>query len=298
MGIRSSILPILLVVAGVVVILVSLFYAPPSMVVFSSGNFSVERVVDSVEGGYSVVLLNLTFNDTLFIRGVSGRVYGVGSTALAGIVLSGVEDFVFTGFRSVVVPRGYVNGLVVYNSSNVVIEGIRVIGSNIVVASSSNVTVDGCFVYGSSFPVVVVKNSSNVRITRCVFNDSYAGFLVVNSQNITVYSSNISVGRYLVKAYNSSVTIYKCNILGSDRVEGVRSSISLCVNGVGNYYASGRPRNCSSSKAFNIVLPGFTSPLESRKFIVLAKNIGLVVGVSLLAISLVLYMFSKRTRYK
>lgn len=279
---------------GTIVFLISLLYVPSHIVVFDRSNFSAEKLVDSIRSDHSVVLMNLSFNDTLFIGEVSGRIYSIGSNALAGIVLSKVRDLELVGFKITIIPKGYVSGLVIYNSSNVIVRNIRIIGSNIVVASSSNVTIDGCMVSGSTFPVIIVKNSSGIIVTHCVFNDSYAGFLIDNSYNVIVRYNNISVKNYLVKAYNSDITIYGCNIPGSSRVDSAGSTVSLCTNGVGNYYAGRETHNCSSDRPFDVVLPSFSNPLESKRLVGLVKNIGILMGIVLLLASFIFYTVKRR----
>ncbi len=290
-------LVLLLFIAGVVVLVVINFtglgYA--GVVVLGRGNFSDRLLAEYLGEGNSVVVVNVVFNDTLFVKGARYvELFGVNSTGVAGIVLSGVRGFVFEGFESVVLPHGWVTGLVIYNSSNSVVGHVVIRGSNIVIANSRNITLEDCVVVNSTFPVVIVKNSSDVIIRRCLFSNSYAGLLVENSRNVRVYYNNVSVSRYLLRAYNSEVLFYGNNVLGSTLTSKLNSNVTLCVNGVGNYYGkTGNKYPCTSSRPFRVSLTSFTSPLDVRDKVMIARFVGNIVGIVLLAVPIVLYVYRR-----
>lgn len=107
------------------------------------------------------------------------------------IYISNTFNVNIKGITVFIYPPGTDFGIVVYNSSRIKIENVKVEGTAIIIAKSSNIVIHKTLFSNCPGPsIYVIGDSSNIEVTESIFNRTYMALRVVKGKNV-MFTRNV-----------------------------------------------------------------------------------------------------------
>lgn len=205
---------------------------------------SIGQALTLVDEGGTVIVKSGTYRGYVYVTKPVTVMGEDEPLILDPIIIDSTRDVSIQGLTIIISPPGTEEALLVKNSTNTVLEKLKVFDTGVILYQSVNVTFRSCEFVESPGPSIAVKgNSNNTLIEYCSFNQSYIGLSVFEAMGITFrFNTVYNAKRLVVKLYPqaSNVTVYMNNFLGGAEAVDAGSG-NIWFNStlrLGNYWSA------------------------------------------------------------
>ena len=204
---------------------------------------SIGQALTLVDEGGTVIVKSGTYRGYIYIVKPVAIIGEDEPLILDPIIIESTGNVTVKGLTIIISPPGTEEAIFVKNSTNVVLEKVKIFDTGMIIYQSVNVTVRSCEFVESPGPSIAVKAGSNsILIESCSFNQSYIGLSVFEAAEVTfrfntVYDAKSLVVKLYPQALN--VTVYMNNFLGEAEAADMGSGNSWFNSTLklGNYWS-------------------------------------------------------------